>query len=147
MEYGILYTPRTMWCELSMFKTRKRMREDLSCKSTIYHRIMQADKPQCDAKCPRRWRGCKCRADPTNISKKCVPGKCPCRLQNRHCDPGLCACDPPYVLLQREGDRAETEPSRLTGFHASKGPTCHNMDTRELVNGEPVSIMPSRRLY
>jgi len=139
MEYDILYTPRPMWSELSMLETRKRMREDMSRKSTIYHEVTKADICQCDASCPRRWRGCKCRADPTNVSKKCIPGKCPCRLLNRHCDPGLCACSPPYVSLNSAVGQTETEHSRLPGFHSSKGPACQNLDTRQL--GKPVSII------
>jgi hypothetical protein len=137
MEYGILYTPRPMWSELSMLETRERLRKDLSRESKSCIKSAQADLIQCDASCPRRWRGCKCRADPTNISKKCIPGKCPCRLQHRHCDPGLCACDPPYLLLNAACGQGETEHFRLPGFHSSKGPACQNLDTRQL--GEPVS--------
>jgi hypothetical protein len=53
-----------------------------------------ADMWQCDLKCPRRWGGCKCRADPKNPKQKCVPGKCPCLLARRECDPFTCGYEP-----------------------------------------------------
>ncbi|KAK6349236.1 hypothetical protein TWF730_009988 [Orbilia blumenaviensis] len=72
----------------------------------------------CASDCPRRWKGCACRA-----GKPCIGDRCPCVRDNRECDPDLClscGADEQLDIIHRKGQHEDSKVASVVAKSTTK---------------------------